>query len=497
MEVIASFVPSNASRAAAELAHPPAGATTVELRADLLDPEADLAPLIAACPRPVLLTLRSSAEGGRGPVDLAARRRFFERAVGWPAALWDVEAARDGDLIGSVVPRERAVVSAHWQTTPADLEERVRGLLAHRTVLAKAVPTAHSLADALAVLSLNAGLDHGDRRTRRAVVFSSGEAGRATRLLAPLLGAPVAYAAWAVERAAAPGQYTPEELLALIGHLSGRPRRLFAVLGRPVGGSLSPRMHNAAYRALGLPNLMVPFEIENEEELDELLTPGGETALDDLGLPAGGYAVTMPCKEAALARCTLAAPRARRARAVNTVLPRAGKVLGDCTDIDGITVALREAGVDAGSRSAVVLGAGATARAAVVALELAGAQVRVWARREEAARALAAELGVEVANGSDRHRAELVVNATPAGRDGTPDEALAGLAMPPGATVLDLPYGARPTFLELLARERGWRYISGREVLLYQGIAQFAAHNGVAPPVAAMAQALGLEEVQG
>jgi len=102
-----------------------------------------------------------------------------------------------------------------------------------------------------------------------------------------------------------------------------------------------------------------------------------------------------------------------------------------------------------------------------------------------------------VANGSDTQRAELVVNATPAGRDGVPDENLEELAMPPGATVLDLPYGEQPTFLEVLARRRGWRYVSGREVLLYQGIAQFAAHNGVAPPVAAMAQALGLEEVQG
>lgn len=496
MEVIASFVPSDASRAAAELASPPAGATTVELRADLLDPEADLAPLIAACPRPVLLTLRSSAEGGRGPVDPPARRRFFERAVRWPAALWDAEAARDAELLGTVVPRERAVVSAHWEATPADLEERVRGLLSYGTALAKAVPAAGSLADVLAVLSLDAGLDHGDRGKRRAVVFSSGEAGRATRLLAPLLGAPVAYAAWSAERPAAAGQYTPEELLALIGHLSGRPRRLFAVLGRPLSSSLSPRMHNAAYRALGLPNLMVPLEVNDDKELDELLAPGGETALDDLGLPAGGYAVTMPCKEAALARCTLAAPRARRARSVNTVLPRLDKVLGDCTDIDGITAALSEAGAEAGGRRALVLGAGATARAAVVAMDLAGAQVSVQARDGEAARALAAELGVGVADGGSSAGAEVVVNATPAGRDGAPDPFLEALAMSRGAAVVDLPYGAQPTFLEVLARQRGWRYVSGREVLLFQGIAQFAAHNGVAPPVAAMAQALGLEEVQ-
>jgi shikimate 5-dehydrogenase len=60
-----------------------------------------------------------------------------------------------------------------------------------------------------------------------------------------------------------------------------------------------------------------------------------------------------------------------------------------------------------------------------------------------------------------------------------------------------MPYGETPTFLQLLAQERGWDYVSGKEVLLYQGVSQFAAMNGVAPPVRAMAQALGLEEVQG
>lgn len=496
MEVIASFVPGDVPRVAAELARPPVGATTVELRADLLGPDADLGSLIATCPLPVLVTLRSSAEGGRGPVDPQLRRRFFQRAVGWAAALWDLEAARDLELLGEVVPPDRAVLSAHYQGTPADLEERVGALLSHGTALAKAVPTAGSLADVLAVVSLNAGLDHGDRRRRRAVVFASGEAGRATRLLAPLLGAPVAYVAWSAERPAAAGQYSAEELEALIGHLRGRPRRLFAVLGRPVGGSLSPRLHNAAFRALGLPNLMVPLEIQDEGELDGLLAPGGQTALDALGLPVGGYAVTMPCKEAALARCTVAAPRARRARAVNTVLPRPGQVLGDCTDIDGISAALQQAGVEVAGYRALVLGAGATARAAVVALEQGGATVAVRARRAEAAQDLAQELGVMALNGGPV-TAEVVVNATPAGRDGDEDAFLAALDLPAGAVVVDLPYGSQPTFLEKLAAQRGWTYISGKEVLLFQGIAQFAAHNGVAPPVTAMAQALGLQEVEG
>jgi shikimate 5-dehydrogenase len=90
----------------------------------------------------------------------------------------------------------------------------------------------------------------------------------------------------------------------------------------------------------------------------------------------------------------------------------------------------------------------------------------------------------------------VVINATPAGVDGRRTPWLEALRMPRGGIAVDLPYGPGPTFLEELARERGWRYVSGREVLLFQAVSQFAAMTGVAPPVRAMASAVGLEEVQ-
>jgi shikimate 5-dehydrogenase len=222
----------------------------------------------------------------------------------------------------------------------------------------------------------------------------------------------------------------------------------------------------------------------------------GETALDDTGFLAGGFAVTMPWKEEAAGRCDLLAPRAQRAAAANTVLPRAGKTLGDCTDIDGINRVIAESDVAAEGARALVLGTGGAARAAVVALQLAGAEVGVAGRNRAAAEAMAKRLGVEVAQPGDSAQAAIVVNATPAGQDGEPSPWLEALRAPAGALAIDLPYGDRPTFLEQLAATRGWSYAGGREVLLYQGVAQFAAMNGVAPPVRAMAAALGLAEEQ-
>ena len=494
MEIVATFVPGSED-AATELRRPPEGATTIELRADLQGAERDLAPLVAAAPRPVIVTLRSASEGGRGPDDPTLRRRFFERAVALPAALFDVEAARDRELLDAIVPRERAILSAHFTGgVPADLEERAAALLSAGTRFVKLVPTAARLADVAAVLGLAQALDRGSRRERRAVVFAAGEIGRATRLLGPLYGAPLAYAAWAPGRHGAAGQLLPEELHALVGHLAGRPRKLFAVLGSPVGGSLSPRMHAAAYRATGLPNVFVPLEVRDAAELDGLLVPSGESWLDTVGLTPGGFAVTMPWKGEAARRCTIVAPRAARASAVNTVLPRTGKVLGDCTDMDGITRVLAEAGADLAGARALVLGAGGAARAAVVALQLGGAEVAIAARDGERGREAARALGAAVADVGASDRFAVVVNATPAGADGASAPWLEGLRLPEGAVAVDLPYGAAPTFLETLAAARGWRYVGGRDVLLYQAVSQFAAMTAVAPPVGAMAAAIGLEE---
>lgn len=495
MEIVTTFVAGTLGDPRQEIAEPPSGATMIEVRADLLPPGTNLGELVAASPLPVLLTLRSGSEGGAGPDGGEARRTFFEHAVALPVALLDLEFERDRDLVGSVVAGERVLLSYHPRgAVPGHLEETARGMLGMGTRLVKVVPEAHRLADLLAVLRLALALNHRPSGHRRGVVFATGWAGVASRLLGPLLAAPVAFAAWSRDRAAAPGQVPPQDLLAQIGHLRGRPRSVCAVLGREVAGSLSPRMHNGAFRALGLPNLFVPLEVGSPDELTALVGASGTGGLDALGLPVAGFAVTMPWKETVLPLCDVVAPRARRAGAVNTVLPRPQKILADCTDIDGISGALRDSLVEVAGRHALVVGAGGAARAAAVALDLAGSQVRMAGRDPERVRSAARRVGVASGVLSDSRRCHVAVNATPAGRDGDIPSLLEELELPAGATVVDLPYGPAATGLEVLAGARGWRYVSGRHVLLFQGAAQFAAMHGMAPPIAAMAEALGIVE---
>ncbi|MCS7182963.1 MAG: type I 3-dehydroquinate dehydratase [Thermoanaerobaculum sp.] len=496
MELVASFGGISSGELQRTIAHPPAGAHMVELRADLLPPEVPLADLVRACPLPVILTLRSEDQGGRGPNDPVARRAFFQRALSLNPALVDLEAVHDLPLLRSLIPPERALLSRHWDHTPKDLDEQAASLLSLGTRYLKLVPTARSLADVLAVLGLAHALGRGSNGQRRCVLFAQGEQGIATRLLGPFLSAPLAYGAWERGAAVAPGQLSVGDFSALVGHLTGRPRRVFAVLGTQVQTSWSPRMHAAGYRFLGLPYAFVPLTVANEEELRTLLQPVGLGPLEAMGLNVGGFAVTMPWKEQAASACHILAPRAQRAGAVNTVLPRPAKVVGDLTDVDGLTRVLMEAGVGLAGAAVAVLGTGGAARAALVALQLAGSRLLLVARHQDKGAALAARFGARLVAPHQLKGVVAFINATPAGVDGEEDPLLEQVNLPPGCVVVDLPYGDRPTRLQRLAEERGWDYVSGKEVLLYQGVSQFAAMTGVAPPVTAMAAALGLKEAQ-
>jgi 3-dehydroquinate dehydratase/shikimate dehydrogenase len=210
-----------------------------------------------------------------------------------------------------------------------------------------------------------------------------GTVGIASRYLAPLLGPPLSFAAWRDGAAAAPGQLTVAQLEAVIGHLAGPPRRLFGVVGRDVGRSLSPALHCAGYRALDLPDLFIPVSVPDETELIEVFTFLGDTLFDRIGLAAHGWAVTTPYKDIAADAAEMVAPRVRRAFAANTLVLRETGMAADNTDADGIVASLVSLGIDACGRTAVVQGTGGAARGAAVGLYLAGAEVFLRGRDAE------------------------------------------------------------------------------------------------------------------
>jgi shikimate dehydrogenase len=253
------------------------------------------------------------------------------------------------------------------------------------------------------------------------------------------------------------------------------------VFGWPVAHSRSPAMQAAALRAAGLEGwtyqrLPVPPAVFTETA----------RALGASGFR--GANVTIPHKEAALALADDATPAARAIGAANTLTyGDDGAVHADNTDAPGLMGAIGERP----HATAVVLGAGGTARAAVWALREAGAEVRVWNRTPERARAL----GVELLPGEGPlPAADLLVNCTSVGL-GDPSTTFKELPISPDAlgtyaTVVDLVYRPGGTALELAAREQGAAVIGGLEILVRQGARSFQIWTGRTADLAVMRHAV-------
>ncbi|HEV3400421.1 MAG TPA: shikimate dehydrogenase [Acidimicrobiales bacterium] len=280
--------------------------------------------------------------------------------------------------------------------------------------------------------------------------------------------------------AAGRGQWTP-----------GAHTQLAAVVGDPVRHSVSPAMHNAAFRALGLDWVFVAFEVPAGEALTAL---AGARAL---GLQ--GLSVTMPHKADVAAGVDRLTPAAQAVGAVNTVVRRPRGVLeGDNTDGTGLVDALRsDEGFDPGGRRCLVVGAGGAARAVIRALAETGATEVVVVNRSpdraEAAAALAGPVG-RVGSPGDAAGADLVVNATPVGMglSGPPGEEELPLDpsdLGPGQMVVDLIYHPPLTRFVELARARGATAVNGLGMLVHQAARAFRLWTGEDPPLPVLSAA--------
>ena len=272
-----------------------------------------------------------------------------------------------------------------------------------------------------------------------------------------------------------------------------------AVLGRPVSHSRSPAMQNAALEAVGLGGEWAYEAIEvSPAELGELVG-----SLAERGFV--GANVTIPHKEAALELADEASAAAREIGAANTLSFADGRITAENTDAPGLLAALPRA---PGSRGALVLGAGGSARAVVWALGGAGAKVDVWNRTPERADQLVRSLAAAAASSADdgpllapvsteqarTSDYDLIVNCTAVGLEASGDDPFAALPLEPNrlgpeVALIDLVYGHCDTELVRRARDLGTEVIDGVEVLVRQGAESFRIWTGREAPLDVMREA--------
>jgi len=373
------------------------------------------------------------------------------------------------------------LVSFHDFTRTKGLDQAADRIQAFEPEFVKVVSTARSLADNLAVLRLIETRSLG----AQIVAIAMGEEGLVSRVLGPRAGAAFTFASSARGLETAPGQVSAHTLRDLyrVEQLD-QATRIFGVAGNPIAHSLSPLMHNTAFRRESVNAVMLPLKVRI---LDDLLTLARD-------LPLGGVAVTMPLKQEVLPFLANMDPLTARIGACNTLRTGAdGKLYGFNTDVAGVVRPLEKRLRLRGSR-VLVVGAGGAARAAVFGLVDQGAEVFVVNRTHETAIALARKAKAKSIKQEQLAKThfDVLINTTPCGMAGVKpplplkeDELHAKL-------VFDMVYNPLETPLLKLARSRGLPVISGLEMFVQQGARQFEIWTGKPAPEAEMQRVVEL-----
>ncbi len=262
--------------------------------------------------------------------------------------------------------------------------------------------------------------------------------------------------------------------------------KICMVIGAPIEQSLSPQMHNAGYKALGIDDKFVyvatHVRIENIEDFIK-----GVRAMNIRGISC-----TFPHKLAVIPYINEIDETAKKIGAVNTIVNENGKLIGYNTDWLGILKPLEKVTI-LQNKTVAVLGAGGAARAIAYAVTNKQAKLFIFKRTLGKAKTLAEEFGADAYSMDEIEKiksADIVINATTVGlheKNKTPLEK--GL-INSNHIIFDIVYGDKETQLIRDAKEKGAQTISGIEMLLYQGVEQFKLYTGHDAPVDVMRKVL-------
>ena len=464
------------------------GVTLVELRLDYIQGEVQVKRLLKERPCPAIVTCRRKSDGGRWDRSEEARLQLLRLAIAEGADYIDLE----DDVAGSVrrYGTTKRIVSHHdMLRTPPDLAHLHARMVALDADVVKIATMANHPTDNLRMLELvHATLVP-------TVGICMGDIGVPTRILAGRAGAPFVFATFNDERALAPGQIGWRPMRDLYHYDAITPAtRIYGVVADPVAHSLSPAVHNAACRAAGIDAVYIPFRVP-ADQLDEFLTTATRW-------PLAGLSVTIPHKEAVLAKCTRQDDLVKAIGAANTLTFTPDGIAAANTDavaaVESLAAVLAEteqlAGGDGlGVETALVLGAGGAARAVAFGLKQRGVEVTIAARTPERGKKVATDVGCKLVDWSARHRMphDCIVNATPIGMhpdvDATPFDKE---HFRPYMVVFDTVYNPENTLLIKEARGAGCRVVTGVEMFVRQAAIQFRTWHGVEPPPEVMREAL-------
>jgi 3-dehydroquinate dehydratase / shikimate dehydrogenase len=458
---------------------------TVELRLDWLGDDAEIALFIARLRKAgnrratLIATCRRRPAGGLYRGTVAKQLLHLAEAVRAGCQWYDLDietsSACPPELLEVMLGEARRIASVHFfRRTPSDYDGLIARLSKSGADAIKIAAQCESLAQASKLLALASA-------HRKVIPVPMGDIALPARVLALRRRSALAYAP--VEVATAPGQILLRAMKEIYraDRISSRTS-VYGVIGDPIGHSLSPHLHNAGFHARTVDAVFLPFLVR---DLRDFLSVVNEFKIS-------GFAVTIPHKQVILRYLGGCDPVAESIGAVNTVVVRGnGKLYGYNTDYIGVLRALERKIPLHGSR-VLILGAGGSARAVAFALAQAGTAVCVCARRPKQAASLARSVGGRAVRRT-RLRTEFfdaIVNTTPVGMYPHVTESPLEARELNCHLLFDLIYRPRVTKLMQLAADRRIEIVSGLDMFIAQGTAQWEIWMGERAPIAPMRRAV-------
>ena len=469
-------------------------ADIIELRLDFLPGDElfkalrNLPSLINASARPLIITLRSREQGGQREMDDNTRIIFWVEhfLYGKPHINYaDIELdlvllfqKREKAEGKAMLDWERVICSQHYFAgVPDNLSEIYDQMSETPARILKIAVQAEDITDCITIFRL---LEHAREEGREMIAVAMGDAGVMTRILAPSRGAFLTYGSFDETQQSAPGQVSARELRDVYRvHKLNQDTEIVGLVGSPVMHSLSPHIHNAAFEALRVNAVYIPFEVRN---INEFMRRMSNPRTREMTWPLRGLSVTAPHKLSVMNHLDWIEPSAQEIGAVNTIVIEDGVLRGYNTDAPALLVPLRARGLNL-----------IEARCALWGLRQEGARVTLFARDVEKAKPTAEKFGAECRElaGASFDGFDLVINATPLGTCGLREDETPALCnqLRGAGLAYDLVYNPRDTRFQREALAAGCESLSGLEMLVAQAAEQFKLWTGKLAPVDVMRKA--------
>ncbi len=425
--------------------------------------------------KPYLATFRPKEQGGKRKLSLGERLKFWESLLraNKDKIFW-VDFEFDMNFVINL-QKTLTIASSHdFSGASENLSATYEVFSITNADVLKTAVQANDITDSIAVWKL---LDRAKQDNKNIIPIAMGEAGKWTRILGLAHGAFMTYAAPDAGRETASGQITTRDLIDTY-HVKelDEQTEIYGIVGNPVSHSVSPFMHNAAFKLHDLNAVYIPFEVET---LDEFIAKFIREETREIRLNFKGFSVTIPHKEAIIKHLDSIDETAKAVGAVNTVKIIGGKLHGYNTDAHGFIEPLMNAYGDLKNVKVAVLGGGGAARAAIYGLRKEEAQVTVFARNLEKGRSLAEQFKIQDSKFKTQNESyddfDIVVNATPLGTIGELENKTPVVAdqIKNVHLVYDLIYNPFETRFLREAKSVGVPTVGGLAMLVAQGAAQF------------------------